>query len=62
MPPGAEFVIDDMPMGVTPTELELSSEAPHTISMYLEGYKPEVVTILVPAGKRVKVVGELSKI
>jgi len=61
-PSGAEFVIDDMPMGMTPTELELSSEIPHTISMYLEGYKPEVVTVLVPAGKRVKIVGELSEV
>jgi len=61
IPSGAEFVVDDTPMGRTPTAAEVSSDGPHVIAFYLEGYSPDVVSIMAPAGKRVMVEATMEK-
>jgi endonuclease YncB( thermonuclease family) len=59
-PIGAEFVLDDMPMGKTPTSLEATASA-HTVMFYLDGYKPEVTSVVLPAGTRVRIEAVLEK-
>jgi endonuclease YncB( thermonuclease family) len=61
IPSGAEFVVDETPMGRTPTAVEVSSDGPHVIAFYLEGYSPDVVSIMAPAGKRVMVEATMEK-
>jgi hypothetical protein len=60
-PAGAEFVIDDVPMGRTPTTVEATADGPHVIAFYLEGYEPEVDTVVARAGQRVTVKATLEK-
>jgi len=60
-PAGAEFVIDDVPMGRTPTTVEVVADGPHTIAFYLDGYEPEVDTVVARAGQRVTVKATLEK-
>lgn len=61
VPEGAEFVIDETPMGRTPTTVEVSSDNPHTIAFYMNGYDPEVDTIMASAGRRINVKAVLRK-
>ena len=44
-PPGAEIFLDGKPVGTTPQNLRVSREAPHTIYLKKEGYRPELVVL-----------------
>ena len=59
-PMGAEFVLDDTPMGKTPTSFEASASA-HTLMFYLDGYNPEIASIVLPAGRRIRVDAVMEK-
>ncbi|MFA5053041.1 MAG: PEGA domain-containing protein [Parcubacteria group bacterium] len=61
VPPGAEFVVDDVPMGQTPTTIELSSDQQHVFAFYMIGYSPDVTSLVVPAGRRVAVNAVMQK-
>jgi endonuclease YncB( thermonuclease family) len=59
-PMGVEFVLDDVPMGKTPASMEASASA-HTVMFFKDGYVPEVTSVVLPAGQRVKIEAVLEK-
>ena len=44
-PPGAEIYLDGKPVGTTPQNLRVSREAPHTVYLKKEGFRPELVVL-----------------
>lgn len=59
-PLGAEFVLDEVPMGKTPASMEATASA-HTVMFFKDGYTPEVTSVVLPAGQRVKIEAVLEK-
>jgi hypothetical protein len=44
-PPGAQIYVDGKLEGVTPLELRVSRDAPHTVYLKKEGFRPELVVL-----------------
>jgi predicted acylesterase/phospholipase RssA len=44
-PPGAKIYLDGEIVGQTPAKLRVSRDAPHTVFLKREGYKPELVLL-----------------
>jgi hypothetical protein len=44
-PPGAQIYLDGKLAGTTPLELRVSRDAPHTVYLKKEGFRPELVVL-----------------
>jgi hypothetical protein len=44
-PPGAQVYVDGKLEGVTPFQLRVSRDAPHTVYLKKEGFRPELVVL-----------------
>jgi hypothetical protein len=44
-PPGAEIFLDGKSVGQTPLTLRISREAPHSVYLKKEGFRPELVVL-----------------
>ena len=44
-PPGAQIYVDGKLEGVTPLQLRVSRDAPHTVYLKKEGFRPELVVL-----------------
>lgn len=61
VPDGCDFTIDDVPYGITPTIIELSSDIPHAIVMYKRGYEPKAESIVPTASRKITATITLDK-